>query len=105
MAKVIDIEALFDDQKIGGFHIKLLLISFLVLITDGFDLGAAPHAGPGSLKEWNMGGRNLGAVFSSSIAAGFLGLPLFGFLLGPCGSVCDGMITARGSSETVRAVT
>ena len=77
---MIDIERVFDDQKIGSFHIKLLLLSFLVLMTDGFDLGAAAYAGPGILKEWNLSGRELGALFSSSIAAGFIGPPLFGFL-------------------------
>jgi MFS transporter, AAHS family, 4-hydroxybenzoate transporter len=80
MAKVIDIERVFDDQKIGSFHIKLLLISFLVMMTDGFDLGAAAFAGPGILKEWGLTGRELGVLFSSSLAAGFLGPPLFGFL-------------------------
>jgi hypothetical protein len=60
MAKAIDIERVFDDQKIGSFHIKLLLISFLVMMTDGFDLGAAAYAGPGILKEWNLNGRELG---------------------------------------------
>jgi AAHS family 4-hydroxybenzoate transporter-like MFS transporter len=80
MAKVIDIERVFDDQKIGGFHISLLLISFLVLMTDGFDLGAAAYAGPGILKEWGLSGPQLGVLFSSSIAAGFVGPPLFGFL-------------------------
>ena len=77
MAKVIDIERVFDDQKIGSFHIKLLLLSFLVLMTDGFDLGAAAYAGPGILKEWNLSGGELGALFSSSLAAGFVGPPLF----------------------------
>jgi MFS transporter, AAHS family, 4-hydroxybenzoate transporter len=80
MAKAIDIERVFDDQKIGSFHIMLLLISFLVMMTDGFDLGAAAYAGPGILKEWNLNGRELGALFSSSLAAGFIGPPLFGFL-------------------------
>jgi MFS transporter, AAHS family, 4-hydroxybenzoate transporter len=80
MAKVVDIERLFDDQKIGSFHIKLLLISFLIMMTDGFDLGAAAYAGPGILKEWKLNGQQLGFLFSSSLAAGFVGPPLFGFL-------------------------
>jgi MFS transporter, AAHS family, 4-hydroxybenzoate transporter len=80
MAKVVDIERLFDDQKIGSFHITLLLISFLVMMTDGFDLGAAAYAGPGILNEWKLSGQQLGFLFSSSLAAGFVGPPLFGFL-------------------------
>jgi MFS transporter, AAHS family, 4-hydroxybenzoate transporter len=80
MTKVLDIERLFDNQKIGSFHITLLLLSFLVMMTDGFDLGAAAFAGPGILKEWKLSGQELGVLFSSSLAAGFVGPPLFGFL-------------------------
>jgi MFS transporter, AAHS family, 4-hydroxybenzoate transporter len=80
MAKVVDIERLFDDQKIGRFHITLLVISFLVMMTDGFDLGAAAYAGPGILDEWKLNGQQLGFLFSSSLAAGFVGPPFFGFL-------------------------
>jgi AAHS family 4-hydroxybenzoate transporter-like MFS transporter len=80
MAKAIDIERVFDDQKIGSFHITLLLISFLATMTEGFDLGIAAYAGPGILEVWHLSGRELGALFSSSLAAGFIGPPLFGFL-------------------------
>lgn len=80
MAKVIDIGRVFDDQKIGSFHITLLLLSFLTMMTEGFDIGIAAFAGPGILKEWHLNGQELGALFSSSIAAGFIGPPLFGFL-------------------------
>src|ERR1700691_2729432 len=80
LARVIDIERAFDDQKIGSFHIQLMLLSFLVLMTDGFDTGAAAYAGPGIRNEWSVSGRDLGALFSSSIAAAFIGPPLFGFL-------------------------
>jgi MFS transporter, AAHS family, 4-hydroxybenzoate transporter len=80
MAKVIDIERVFDDQKIGTFHIGLLVISFLAMMTEGFDLGIAAFAGPGILKEWHLSGSELGVLFSSSLAAGFIGPPLFGFL-------------------------
>lgn len=80
MAKTIDIERVFDDQKIGSFHITLLVMSFLAMMTEGFDLGIAAYAGPGILKEWHLSGRELGVLFSSSLAAGFIGPPLFGFL-------------------------
>src|ERR1700722_10145931 len=63
MARAIDIERDFDDQKIGSFHVKRILLSFLVLMPDGFDLGAAAYAGRGMLKEWNLSGRELGALF------------------------------------------
>ena len=77
---VIDISALVGDRRIGRFHLKLLALSYLLLMADGFDLGAAGFAGPGILREWHLGGRDLGLLFSTSIAAGFFGPPLFGFL-------------------------
>jgi MFS transporter, AAHS family, 4-hydroxybenzoate transporter len=101
MGGVVDIGAIIDNQKIGRFQLTLLVISYLLLITDGFDLGAAGFAGPGILKEWSLGGRDLGLLFSSSIAAGFFGPPVFGFLadrLGRkrvivCGTILFGGLT------------
>jgi AAHS family 4-hydroxybenzoate transporter-like MFS transporter len=101
VGSVVDIGAIIDKQKIGRFQLTLLVISYLLLVTDGFDLGAAGFAGPGILKEWGLGGRDLGLLFSSSIAAGFFGPPIFGFLadrLGRkrvivCGTVLFGCLT------------
>ena len=111
MAKTIDIERVFDDQKIGGFHIALLVISFLAMMTEGFDLGIAAFAGPGILKEWHLSGRELGVLFSSSLAAGFIGPPLFGFLSDKfgrkrvvvCGIYAFGMFTWRPLSPPIWA--
>jgi AAHS family 4-hydroxybenzoate transporter-like MFS transporter len=76
----IDVTAVLDRQKITAFNIRLVILAFLVMMTDGYDLGAAAFAGPGLIKEWGLRGPELGVLLSSSLAAGFFGPPLLGYL-------------------------
>src|SRR5580704_3426951 len=77
---VVDVTAVLDRQKITGFNVSLIILAFLVMMTDGYDLGAAAFAGPGLIKEWGLRGPELGVLLSSSLAAGLFGPPLLGFL-------------------------
>jgi AAHS family 4-hydroxybenzoate transporter-like MFS transporter len=77
---IIDVSAVLDRQKITGFNVRLVILAFLILMTDGYDLGAAAFAGPGLIKEWGLRGPELGVLLSSSLAAGFFGPPLLGYL-------------------------
>jgi len=76
----VDITAVLDGQKITGFNVRLVILAFLVMMTDGYDLGAAAFAGPGLIKEWGLRGPELGILLSSSLAAGFFGPPILGYL-------------------------
>ena len=76
----VDVTAVLDRQKITAFNIRLVILAFLVMMTDGYDLGAAAFAGPGLIKEWGLRGPELGVLLSSSLAAGFFGPPLLGYL-------------------------
>ena len=76
----VDITAVLDRQKITAFNIRLVILAFLVMMTDGYDLGAAAFAGPGLIKEWGLRGPELGVLLSSSLAAGFFGPPILGYL-------------------------
>ncbi len=77
---IIDVSTVLDRQKITGFNVGLVILAFLVMMTDGYDLGAAAFAGPGLIKEWGLRGPELGVLLSSSLAAGFFGPPLLGYL-------------------------
>jgi AAHS family 4-hydroxybenzoate transporter-like MFS transporter len=77
---IIDVSAVLDRQKITGFNVGLVILAFLTLMTDGYDLGAAAFAGPGLINEWGLRGPELGVLLSSSLAAGFFGPPLLGYL-------------------------
>jgi MFS transporter, AAHS family, 4-hydroxybenzoate transporter len=76
----IDISDVLDSQKIGAFHIKLLIFSFLLVMCDGYDIGAAAFAGPALIKEWGLTGPELGVLFSATLVAGLIGSPLLGYL-------------------------
>jgi AAHS family 4-hydroxybenzoate transporter-like MFS transporter len=77
---IVDVTAVLDRQKITGFNVMLVVLAFLVMMTDGYDLGAAAFAGPGLIKEWGLRGPELGILLSSSLAAGLFGPPLLGYL-------------------------
>ena len=79
-AKTIDITQILDRQRLGGFHIVLLVFSFLVTMVDGYDIGAAAFAGPALVKEWSLKGPELGILFSATLFSGFFGPPLLGYL-------------------------
>ncbi len=97
----MDVGAVLDRQRFTGFNIRLVCIAFLVMMTDGFDLGAAASAGPGLMREWSLKGPELGLLLSSSLAAGFFGPPIFGYLADHFGrkriivfgAVCFGLFT------------
>lgn len=77
---IVDVTEVLDRQKITRFNVGLLILAFLVMMTDGYDLGATAFAGPGLIKEWGLRGPELGVLLSSSIAAGFFGPPILGYL-------------------------
>jgi AAHS family 4-hydroxybenzoate transporter-like MFS transporter len=76
----VDVTKVLDGQKITGFNVGLVILAFLVMMTDGYDLGAAAFAGPGLIREWGLKGPELGILLSSSLGAGLFGPPLLGYL-------------------------
>jgi MFS transporter, AAHS family, 4-hydroxybenzoate transporter len=79
-SKLVDITRVLDDQKIGPFQIQLLVLSFIVMMIDGYDIGAAAFAGPSLIHEWGLRGPELGVLFSATLISGLIGSPLLGYL-------------------------
>jgi AAHS family 4-hydroxybenzoate transporter-like MFS transporter len=79
-SKLVDITRVLDDQKIGPFQITLLILSFIVMMIDGYDIGAAAFAGPSLIREWGLHGPELGVLFSATLISGLIGSPLLGYL-------------------------
>jgi AAHS family 4-hydroxybenzoate transporter-like MFS transporter len=77
--QILDITRLIDEQKIRWFNIRLVLLCFLVVLTDGYDIGAAAFAAPALVKEWGLNRAELGPLFSAGLIAGLIGPPLLGF--------------------------
>ena len=52
--RTIEVERLVDDQQIKGFNWAILITCFIVTLIDGFDIQAAPAAGPFLVREWHL---------------------------------------------------
>ncbi len=75
----IDISRLIDEQKIGSFAVKLVILSFLVMLTDGYDLLATSYGAPALIGDWRIKPSDLSWVFSASPVGMVIGSPLLGW--------------------------
>src|SRR3979411_165962 len=78
-ASLVDVAGFIDQQRVGGFQLKLLLTCAAVLFLDGFDTTAIGYVAPSLAKEWGLTKGALGPVFS----AGLFGLMIGALTLGP----------------------
>ena len=77
----VDIARLVDERRITAFNIGLVVLSFLVILFDGYDLTAIAFAVPYILKDWGLtGSAALGPVFSASLFGVLFGSPLLGYI-------------------------
>lgn len=80
-ATTINVSRLIDQVKIRPLHIWLIVLSFLVLLTDGYDIGALAYAAPSLAKAFHVVNRAaFGPVFSSLFIGMLIGAPLLGYL-------------------------
>ncbi|HTH98053.1 MAG TPA: MFS transporter [Stellaceae bacterium] len=78
--KSIDVTRLIDEQQIGSFTIFLVMISFIIMLADGYDLLAASYGAPTLIASWHVKPAMLGPVFSASPVGMIVGSPLLGWL-------------------------
>jgi len=79
--KMIDIGQVIDDQRIAWFNVRLIMLSFLLCLIDGYDFAAISYAAPGVIRAWGVTNRAaLGPVFSASLVGILIGSPLFGII-------------------------
>ena len=79
-AQTVDLARIIDSQKIGFFHVALIVVTFIVVMSDGYDIGAAAFAGPALIKEWHINPADLRFVFSAGLFAGLFGPPIMGWI-------------------------
>ena len=63
---VFDVTKLVDEQKVGAFTVRVVVISFMVMLFDGYDLLAASYSAPALIADWHIPPAQLGPVFSAS---------------------------------------
>jgi len=74
-ARTIDIAAFIDGRKLGRFNYKLIALSWLITVFDGFDMMMISFTAPWMRDELALDTLMLGHIFS----AGLLGMMLGGF--------------------------
>jgi AAHS family 4-hydroxybenzoate transporter-like MFS transporter len=79
-AQTVDLSRIIDSQKIGSFHIILVVMTFVMVMADGYDIGAAAFAAPALIREWHVNPADLGKLFSAGLFAGLFGPPILGWI-------------------------
>lgn len=80
MASVVDITELINRQKIGRFHLRLMILGCLVLVIDGYDAQSIGFAAPALAAAWHVARSSFGPVFAAGLLGMALGALLFGVL-------------------------
>lgn len=79
-AQTVDLSRIIDSQKIGAFHIGLVVVCFIIVMVDGYDIGAAAAAAPVLVKEWHVSFQAMGVMFSAGLSAGLFGPLILGWI-------------------------
>lgn len=77
---VIQVSRLLDERGLSSFQIRLLVWSFLLVLIDGYDIGAIAFAAPHLVGEWHVAPKALGPVFSASLVGILIGSAFFGWV-------------------------
>ncbi len=78
--RTIDVEALIDEQKLGAFTIRVLMLALLALVADGYDVQVMAFAAPSLVKAWHVSRADFGPVFSAGLFGILFGAPIFGWI-------------------------
>jgi len=77
---VIQVSRMLDERGLSSFQIRLLIWSFLIVLIDGYDIGAIAFAAPHLIGQWHVAPKALGAVFSASLVGILIGSAVFGWV-------------------------
>ena len=79
--RIVDTGRLIDEGSLNRLSVTLLILAFLTIFLDGFDLFALSYAAPHILSEWAITNKAVMApVFSASLVGMLIGAPLCGLL-------------------------
>ena len=75
----LNVSALIERQKLGGFALLLIVWCFLIVLIDGFDQVAAAFAAPALIHAWHTSAAGFGRVFGVGLFGVLVGSLLLGF--------------------------
>src|SRR5712691_7809858 len=77
--QTIDVTDYIDGRKLNAFNVQLVVVSFLVILVDGFDITVAALAVPHLVKAWGIENPGaFGPVLGASLFGMLFGAPLVG---------------------------
>jgi MFS transporter, AAHS family, 4-hydroxybenzoate transporter len=72
-AKTVDVGQILDEQKTGAFHIRIVVLCFLMLFLDGIDNLGIAYVAPALSQSWHLARGDLGPVFTAGVAGVAIG--------------------------------
>ncbi|MEC5409202.1 MFS transporter [Paraburkholderia sp. MPAMCS5] len=75
----INVSALIERQKLGGFALMLIVWCFTIVLIDGYDQVAAAFAAPALIHAWHTNAAGFGRVFGVGLFGVLVGSLLLGF--------------------------
>ena len=79
--QTVDVSTLINESQTSGFIKKLVFITFLLVLADGFDISSIGVAIPGIYRSFNITDPNVGGQLIAASLVGILfGSPLFGWV-------------------------
>jgi AAHS family 4-hydroxybenzoate transporter-like MFS transporter len=77
--QTIDVTDYIDKRQFNAFNFQLVVLSFLVIMVDGYDITVAAFAVPPLIKEWGVTTPGaFGPVLGASLFGMLFGAPLLG---------------------------
>lgn len=77
VGRTIDISALIDGRRLGPFNYRLVVLSWLITLFDGYDMMTISYTAPYLAEQFHLDKAMLGSIFSSGVAGMLLGGFLF----------------------------
>lgn len=72
-ARTIDVSSLIDTRRLGAFNYRLIALSWLITVFDGFDMMTISFTAPCLRDQFHLDHVMLGYIFSSGVAGMLLG--------------------------------
>ncbi len=80
MTKKLDVSAFIQQSPFNRFHLRLLLIGFLLVLCDGYDVAVYGSIVPALMHDWKITPVEAGAIASYSLFGMLFGAIVFGML-------------------------
>jgi AAHS family 4-hydroxybenzoate transporter-like MFS transporter len=81
----VHLDHLIDRQRVGRFHVLVLVLTGSVMFLDGLDTQAISFVAPAVAREWSLPVATLGPIFSASILGLMIGYLALSTLAGRIG--------------------